>query len=455
MMKNKKTVYYLSLIPIAVILGLFVWFFMIIFEDEKPRLTIEPLPEFISKKQVFVVKANDAKRGLRAIRVSYTHGGKEETVLDEIFPFQGFFNGKGTHDYETEFSIDPQTLRLPQGSMDINIQVWDYSRKNGGDGNTTVMTQSLVIDTMPPTIRPLSQTHYVNQGGAGFVVYRASSDTIESGVYVDEIFFRGYPASDDPKNENYMAYFAVPYNITDNPSISLWAKDKAENTIKTAFSCLVKRKQFENDNMTITDSFLKNVLPYFFDEIDPTASDIDNYIKINSEMRIKDNTLISDLMKDVSPVRLWEGTWVRLKNSAPMAGFADHRKYLYNGILVDEQDHLGVDLASTEHSPVEASNSGRVLFAGRNGIYGNMVVIDHGQGVASLYGHLSDILVTDGHDVIKGDIIGHTGRTGLAVGDHLHFSMLVQGVFVNPIEWWDDHWIQDNITLKLDLLNGQ
>ncbi|MBN1624986.1 MAG: hypothetical protein JW944_00565, partial [Deltaproteobacteria bacterium] len=313
MMKNKKTVYYLSLIPIVFILGLFVWFFMIIFEGESPRLTIEPLPEFISKKQEFVVKAVDPERGIRAIRVSYTHGGKEETVLDETFPFHGFFNARGTHDYETEFTIDPQTLRLAQGSMDIRIQAWDYSRKNGGDGNTTVLTHSLVVDTMPPTMRPLSQIHYVNQGGAGLVVYRASLDTIESGVYVNEIFFRGYPASDDPKNENYTAYFAVPYNITDNPSISLWAKDKAENTINTAFSCHVKRKQFENDNMNITDSFLKNVLPYFFDEIDSAASDIDNYIRINRETRIKDNALINDLMKDVTHIKLWEGTWVRLK----------------------------------------------------------------------------------------------------------------------------------------------
>jgi murein DD-endopeptidase MepM/ murein hydrolase activator NlpD len=128
---------------------------------------------------------------------------------------------------------------------------------------------------------------------------------------------------------------------------------------------------------------------------------------------------------------------------------------LYNGKLVDEQDHLGMDLASLENSPVEAENNGRIIFAERNGIYGNMVVIDHGQGVASLYGHLSDILVTKGQDVKKGDIIGHTGQTGLAGGDHLHVSMLVNGVFVNPIEWWDDHWIQDNITSKLELLKSQ
>jgi murein DD-endopeptidase MepM/ murein hydrolase activator NlpD len=454
-MKNKKTAYYLALIPLALILGLFVWFFTTLFEGEKPVLNIEPLPEFISKKQAFIIKAGDAKRGLKAIKVSYTHGGKEEILLDEKFSFEGLLNGKGTHDYEKEFVIDPQSLRLAQGSMDINIQVWDYSRKNGGDGNTTVVSHSMVIDTMPPTIRPLSQMHNINQGGTGLVVYKASLDTLESGVYVDDLFFKGYPAANDPKNDNYVAYFAIPSNIKANPSIHLWAKDKAGNTITTPFSCLVKRIQFRNDDMNLSDTFLKKVLPYFSSEIDPGASDIDNYLKINRELRKTDNTLIYDLMKDVSREKLWEGSWLRLKNSAPMARYADHRRYLYNGSLVDEQDHMGIDLASLENSPVEAENSGRILFAERNGIYGNMVVIDHGQGIASLYGHLSDILVTKGQDVKKGDIIGHTGQTGLAGGDHLHVSMLVHGVFVNPIEWWDDHWIQDNITSKLDLLKIQ
>jgi murein DD-endopeptidase MepM/ murein hydrolase activator NlpD len=313
----------------------------------------------------------------------------------------------------------------------------------------------MVIDTMPPTIRPLSQMHNINQGGTGLVVYKISLDTLESGVYVDDLFFKGYPAAGDPKNDNYVAYFAIPSNIKANPSIHLWAKDKAGNTVTTPFSCLVKRIQFRNDDMNLSDSFLKKVLPYFSNEIDAGASDIDNYLKINRELRKTDNALIYDLMKDVSQEKLWEGSWLRLKNSAPMARYADHRRYLYNGSLVDEQDHMGIDLASLENSPIEAENSGRILFAERNGIYGNMVVIDHGQGIASLYGHLSDILVTKGQDVKKGDIIGHTGQTGLAGGDHLHVSMLVQGIFVNPIEWWDDHWIQDNITSKLDLLKIQ
>jgi murein DD-endopeptidase MepM/ murein hydrolase activator NlpD len=454
-MNNKKLIYFFTLVPIAIILALIIWFFTVLFESEKPSLSIEPQTEYLAKKQSFTVKAGDRKRGLKALKVSFSHAGIEGTILDLKFPFEGILNGKGTHNHEHTFEIDSKALHLTQGTVDLTVEAWDYSRKNGGDGNMNVVKLSLIVDTMPPTIRPLSQMHNVNQGGTGLVVYQVSSDTVESGVYVDDLFFKGYPATNDSKNEDYAAYFAIPYNITNNPSIHLWAKDKAGNTATTPFTCLVKRVQFRSDDMNLSDSFLKKVLPYFSDEIDQSAGDIDNYLKINRELRKTDNALISDLMKDVSPTKLWNGSWLRLKNSAPMAKYADHRRYLYNGKLVDQQDHLGYDLASLENSPVEAANSGKVLFAERNGIYGNMVVIDHGQGIASLYGHLSDILVQKGQEIVKGDIIGHTGQTGLAGGDHLHVSILVQGVFVNPIEWWDDHWIQDNITSKLSLVKGQ
>jgi len=360
-------------------------------------------------------------------------------------------NHGGTRTFEKQFDIDTQAFHLTQGAVELKVQAWDYSRRNGGDGNTTVILHNLIVDTIPPTIRPISQMHNVNQGGTGLVVYQTSSDAVESGVYVNDIFFKGYPAS-KTHNYNYAAYFAIPYNITSNPAVHLWAKDKAGNTATTSFTCIIKRVKFRSDDMNLSDSFFKKILPYFSDETDPKASDLDNFLKVNRDLRKKNNQIFFDLMKNVSLDKLWDGSWLRLKDAAPMARYADHRRYLYNGRLVDEQDHLGQDLASLANSPVDAENSGKVIFAERNGIYGNAVMIDHGQGIASIYGHMSDITVKTGQDVKKGDIIGHTGQTGLAGGDHLHISILVQGVFVNPIEWWDDHWIRDNVTSKLELV---
>ncbi len=131
------------------------------------------------------------------------------------------------------------------------------------------------------------------------------------------------------------------------------------------------------------------------------------------------------------------------------AVFADYRTYVYKGQKVDHQVHLGFDLAVNAHTPIPASNDGKVLWASDLGIYGNCVVIDHGYGLQSIYGHLSEIGVKVDQTVKRGEIIGKSGSTGLAGGDHLHYGMQVDGVQINPVEWWDAHWIHDRILSKL------
>ena len=134
-----------------------------------------------------------------------------------------------------------------------------------------------------------------------------------------------------------------------------------------------------------------------------------------------------------------------MPNTQRRAGFAETRTYLYHGRPVDHQTHLGLDLASTEHAPVPAANAGRVVFAGWLVIYGNAVIVDHGYGLMSLYGHMSAISVKPGDVVAKGQQLGNSGSTGLAGGDHLHLEIFVQGKSVDPLEWLDEHWIRDNI----------
>ena len=132
-----------------------------------------------------------------------------------------------------------------------------------------------------------------------------------------------------------------------------------------------------------------------------------------------------------------------------MSAFADQRTYIYEGREVDQQTHLGYDLASVAQSPVPAANRGTVAMARYFGIYGNTVVLDHGHGLMTLYSHLSSIDVEEGQEVERGATLGRTGATGLAGGDHLHFTTLVGGLPVNPTEWWDASWIRDRVARKL------
>jgi murein DD-endopeptidase MepM/ murein hydrolase activator NlpD len=167
-------------------------------------------------------------------------------------------------------------------------------------------------------------------------------------------------------------------------------------------------------------------------------------------LRVKNNAAIQAMAAQTSPELLWNGVVFHpFTNTKAEAAFADFRTYVYQGREVDKQVHLGFDLASFANAAVVAANRGKVIFAADLGIYGNCVVIDHGMGVQSLYGHLSSIAVKVGDLVEKSQELGKTGMTGLAGGDHLHFTMLVNGQMVNPIEWWDEHWIQDRVLRKL------
>jgi murein DD-endopeptidase MepM/ murein hydrolase activator NlpD len=451
--KKKKAIFFLVLIPLIIILLLFGWFLTIVFEGEKPLVAIEPLPEFLSGGQKFTLRISDAKRGLKKVQVITSQEGRKTTLLEKKFPFEGFLNRGGVRVHEQEIFVDPGELKLSQGRVDLRVSVWDYSRRGGGDGNMAVGEHKMTVDTIPPAVRSVSRMHNVNKGGSGLVIYQTSSDTTQSGVYVDELFFPGFPVDAKSQEGIHVCYFALPYFSGLNPSIYLWAEDRAGNRSRTTFYHHLRKKRFRRERINITDRFLKRVLPYFsFYPLNSEDSDIEKYLKINNDLRKESHQTFYNLREDTTPKRLWEGPFLRMKNAATMSRFADQRRYYYKGKKVDEQVHLGIDLASLANSPVQAANNGRVVFAERNGIYGLAVVLDHGQGLATLYAHLNTASVTLNQEVGKGDVIGYTGQTGLAGGDHLHFGLMVNGVPVNPIEWWDGHWINDNINKKLALL---
>jgi murein DD-endopeptidase MepM/ murein hydrolase activator NlpD len=173
------------------------------------------------------------------------------------------------------------------------------------------------------------------------------------------------------------------------------------------------------------------------------------FLKVNGELRKINANQIAAFAAKTSASKMWDGPFVQLGNSQVEASFADRRTYVYKGKEIDQQTHLGFDLAVTEHVPVAAANAGTVLNASWLGIYGNCVILDHGMGVQSLYAHLMSFDVKVGDTVTRGQIIGRSDSTGLAGGDHLHFTMLVAGRMVNPVEWWDAHWIADRVERKL------
>lgn len=452
---DKKSRLIIIFLPIVIIVIIFIWFFTTIFEGETPQAQLEPLPDYLSKGINFNVIVIDQKMGLREIKVSIKQDGPGMPILKKSFPYEGLFNKEGTHTFKKEFTLDPKKLNLVQGQANLIIEIHDFSKRRGGDGNLTIIEHKMIVDTIPPSITAISRGHNINMGGAGLIIYRISTETCESGVLVNDLLFPGVPLMNDPQSGIHICYFAFPYNFKKDTTLYLWAKDKADNETKRKFFYHIRKKRFRTDKIIISDRVLDNIISSFPPDIfEPGDSNIEKYLFLNGQLREENHAILQELCQSPTKEKLWDGPWLRMKNAATMATFGDQRVYYYKGNLIDRSVHLGVDLASLASSPVQAANTGRVIFAQELGIYGQTVVIDHGQGLYTMYGHLSSIDVAVDQPVTKGDKIGITGTTGLATGDHLHFGFLVHGIAVNPIEWWDSHWIKDNIYRKLSMIDN-
>jgi len=319
---------------------------------------------------------------------------------------------------------------------------------------TTTTTRDVQVRLDPPRITVVSSHHYVNHGGSEMVVYRATPADVASGVRVGDVEYPGYPVGNGADPAVKAAFFALLYDQPLNAKIIAFARDEAGNEATASFMDNVFEKPQKKSRIAIDDKLIDRVAPEIRQnspdlKVDAGISNLDLFLKENGELRQMNAEKIQQLAKQTSATRVWDGPFVQLGNSKVEAAFADHRTYVYKGKDVDHQVHLGFDLAVTSHVPIVAANAGTVLNASWLGIYGNCVIIDHGMGVQSLYGHLSSFDVKVGDKVSRGQTIGRSGMTGMAGGDHLHFTMLVNGRMVNPVEWWDSHWITDRVMRKL------
>jgi len=292
------------------------------------------------------------------------------------------------------------------------------------------------------------------------VLYRATPEDVRSGVVVGDVEYPGDPAAGatvegvkiaDPAVR--VAFFALLYDQDVNTPIRVFARDEAGNTARADFDHRIFPKRFQKSRIELDDRFLDRVVPAILEgtnEVRPEGDQLAKFLTINGELRRKNNEKIASFAAQTAPEMLWRGAVFHpFTNSAVESAFADYRTYVYKGKEVDQQVHLGFDLARLAGNPIVTANAGKVLFADELGIYGNTVIVDHGMGVQSLYAHLSSFSVKAGDTVQKEQEVGRSGLTGLAGGDHLHFTMLVNGKMVNPVEWWDSHWIEDRILRKL------
>ncbi len=437
---------FIVILPVA-------WILVVRLEGEKPSITLELPSPSLGKTQELSLSVSDAKSGVRRIWIGLIKDGKEVDLFKKDLPFAGLIRGGIVHQESFKILVEPVKMGITDGKAILRMGARDYSWRGWLQGNTTYLEKDVIIDTHAPEVGILSKAHNVNQGGAGLVIFRVSEPCPKSGVFVGENFFPGYPGV-FKDNNILIAFFALNYEQGPGTKIFVSATDFAGNSSRAGFPHYIKRKVFKKDVLAISDRFLNWKMAEFDVDISPDSQTpmMDKFLKVNRQVRIDNFKQILNIVQNTEKKLYWKGAFLRLPNSARRAGFADHRIYKYKGHIIDRQTHMGIDLASVAQSPVFASNTGKVVFAEGLGIYGKTIIIDHGFGLFSMYSHLSSFNVRKDQMVPKGEIIGRTGVTGLAGGDHLHFGMVVHNTFVNPVEWWDASWIKNNISDKIDEL---
>jgi hypothetical protein len=314
-------------------------------------------------------------------------------------------------------------------------------------GSTDSTGSDVNVVLTAPRVMADGLQHYINQGGMELVVITPGGSWSEAGVRVGKYSFRSFPLPGHPDER--FAMFAYPWDLPADVAPEVFARNQAGTEATAKFWFKLFPKKFRARDFPIDDALMQKLV----NSVDPTNTltpgkdTLGRFLYINGELRRKDNQQLADLRLKTEEKILWNGPFLHWGKEE--ANYADVRAYMYHGKKVDEQVHLGFDLSDTQTTPVKAANDGKVVWAADLGIYGNCIVVDHGYGLQSIYGHLREIDVKVGDAVQKGQKMGIEGQTGLAGGTHLHFSMQVDGVQVNPREWWDEHWIQDRVMSKL------
>lgn len=400
-------------------------------------------PSFIGLRTPLTLTLRAARGGVESVELRLLQGTQKVTVARRSFapPRAG--------EQRVTLTVEGRSPGLREGGAKLEVYARDDFWRPVRFGDQPVLALPVTLDLTPPTLELLSATRYLAQGGGGVVVYRAGG-AVRTGVTVGELFFPGFPVGSGGSGAH-AALIAVPFDLAVTSPVTLRAEDEAGNVSRRSVGSEIKARKFPTDVVDLSEAFLEEKLPELLPERGSVRPGelLEAFLLVNRDKRRQAEETKRTVAAKTQPTPLWEGAFLQPRNTKVFSNFAETRSYRFRGQDVDRQVHFGYDLASVRQSPAPAANRGTVVFAGPLTIYGNTVVLDHGLGLQTLYAHLSRIDVEVGQTVDKGAELGRTGTSGLAVGDHLHYEVLIHGVSVTPLEWWDGRWIQSHILRPL------
>ena len=429
-----------TLVFIGVIGGVVYLYNSAMFEREKPVISIEN-SGYWNLRAPLKVKIDDAS-GLLSYKVTLKSGDDSFVLAEEEF-------ATPAPSQTLELKTPKRAYALKNSEVTIEVEARDGSKWNFMAGNEASESKLLQVDKRRPYLSTIASSYRIIKGGSAVVIFKAQDDNMEE-FYVETNFGKRFKAQPFYKEGYYVTLIAWPVT-EDNFRATIVATDSAGNVAKSVVPVIPYNRKYKISKIKLSDRFLNgkvSELAYAYGAED-SAGIIDRFIYVNETMRKSNEDVIHELTSKVSDqmVRNFPiNKMYPLKNGQVVAQFGDHRIYYYKGEKVSEAYHLGLDLASNAMSPIKTQNPAIVSFAEENGIYGNMPVLYHGLGLYTIYGHCSTVLVKEGDALRSNETIAKTGRSGYAMGDHLHFGVLVQGIEVRPQEWMDQDWIRKSIT---------
>ena len=441
MRNRKKGSSFSSLIVMVLVIsaGLYVYFSST-FERNKPEVTMVTNGYWNLKTPLDIKISDDS--GINSYRVILKSGQEVEVLNNE----QLIVAQKSL-----ELSVKPpkSALFFKDKVIEIIVEASDVSKWDFLNGNKTKQVFKLTIDKKRPRLSIVNNSYKINHGGSAVVIFSVDEENVEE-LYIqtDKKRFIAQPFYKDGYYISLLAWSVLESNFKANVVV----KDKAGNMAKSYVPLYLKSKNYKISKIKISDKFLKGKIADLAEEFEETQGvegSLEQFKIINEDVRAKNEKLIHELSSKVDDEKVSSFNMNKmypLKNAAVVATFGDHRKYIYGRKYISESYHLGLDLASNAMATINPQNGGKVVFSDYNGLYGNMPMIHHGLGLYTLYGHCSTVKVNSGDDIIAKEVVANTGKSGYAMGDHLHFGVLVQGVEVRPQEWMDSQWIKLNVT---------
>ncbi len=424
-------------------------------EQAPPQVSLVQPPLGIGADAVpLKILVEDSGAGFDEVIVRISQRNQPKELLRKRYE-----GGAPVHSQVFDLAINGKELGLREGNAELQVLAFDRSLWSNG----ATVSKLLPVNFIKPHITVVTPQQNGVLGGSELVFYKILGKQPKvQGVVSKNALFSGFPASEwDPTFKSYdslyVALFPIPPSFRPgSDSMQLIARDDIGNSTSAPFNYRIRQRKWSAFKVSLPEQGAKQLRDRLAAFAQRSGIPVQLGGDLSGDLRALlralhtfDETGIAESLRSPEAKRHWSGAFIKPVSATPSSSFGDMRTVVVGGSEVLKSQASGVRMAVRSRTPVMAANAGKVAFAGELGELGLSVIIDHGFGLATVYGHLSETSAAPGSVVAKNQPIGRTGTSGLALSEEVYFEVRLHGVPVSPNEWWDESWVTDHIDNKV------